>query len=103
VEATACGTPALVSRIGEMRNIVKEGKNGFLFPPDNPSSLASCLEHFFSNKESLWDRERIRQSAVKNFSWGKTAEETYYLFRRLRREKASLTTISLPDESPQPV
>ncbi len=103
VEAMACGTPALVSRIGEMRNIVKEGKSGFSFPPDNPSSLASCLEHFFSNKENLWDRERIRQSAVKNFSWGKTAEETYYLFRRLRREKASITTISQPDESPRPV
>ncbi len=103
VEAMACGTPALVSRIGEMRNIVKEGKNGFLFPPDNPSSLASCLEHFFSNKESLWDRERIRQSAVNNFSWGKTAEETYSLFRRLEREKASLTTIFQPDESLRPV
>jgi D-inositol-3-phosphate glycosyltransferase len=103
VEAIACGTPALVSRIGEMRNIVKEGKNGFSFPPDNPSSLASCLEHLFSNKESLWDIERIRQSAVKNFSWEKTAEETYSLFRKLRREKTELTTISPPDESLRPV
>lgn len=103
VEAMACGTPALVSRIGEMRNIVKEGKNGFSFPPNNPSSLASCLEHFFSNKESLWDTEKIRQNAIKNFSWGKTAEETYSLFRRLRREKASLTTIFQPGESLRPV
>jgi glycosyltransferase involved in cell wall biosynthesis len=86
-----------------MRNIVKEGKNGFSFLPNNPSSLASCLEHFFSNKESLWDIDGIRQSAVKNFSWGKTAEETYSLFRKLRREKTALTTISPPDESLQPV
>jgi len=103
VEAMACGTPALVSRIGEMRNIVQEGKNGFSFRPNNPSSLASCLQHFFSNKESLWDAEKIRQNAVKNFSWGKTAEETYSLFRRLRRKKASLTTIFQPDESLRPV
>ena len=103
VEAMACGTPALVSRIGEMRNIVKEGRNGFSFPPNNPSSLASCLEHLFSNKDSLWDIKRIRQSAVKNFSWEKTAEETYSLFRKLRREKTALTTISPPDESLQPV
>jgi len=99
VEAMACGTPALVSRIGEMRYLVQEGRNGFSFPPNHPSSLASCLEHLFSNKESLWDRERIRQNAIKNFSWGKTAEETYSLFRRLRREKASITTIFQPDES----
>ena len=103
VEAMACGTPALVSRIGEMRNIVKEGRNGFSFPPNNPSSLASCLEHLFSNKDSLWDIKRIRQSAVKNFSWEKTAEETYSLFRKLRREKTALTTISQPDESLRPV
>lgn len=103
VEAMACGTPALVSRIGEMRYFVQKGKNGFSFPPDNPSSLASCLEHFFSNKESLWNKERIRQNAIKNFSWGKTAEESYSLFTRLRREKALLTTISQPDESLRPV
>lgn len=103
VEAMACGTPALVSRIGEMRNIVQEGKNGFSFRPNSAASLASCLEHFFSNKESLWNAEKIRQSAVKNFSWEKTAEETYSLFRKLRREKTALTTIFQPGESPQPV
>ena len=103
VEAMACGTPALVSRIGEMRNIVKEGKNGFSFDPNSAASLASCLEHFFSNKESLWNAEKIRQSAVKNFSWEKTAEETYSLFRKLRKEKVALTTIFQPGESLQPV
>jgi len=103
VEAMACGTPALVSRIGEMRNIIQEGKNGFSFRPDNAASLASCLVRFFSNKESLWDRDKIRQYAVKNFSWEKTAEETYSLFRKLRKEKAALTTIFQPGESPQPV
>jgi len=103
VEAMACGTPVLVSRIGEMRRIVQEGKNGFSFPPNNPSSLARYLEHFFSNKESLWNREKIRQNVTKSFSWEKTAEETYSIFRKLRREKAPITTISQPDESLRPV
>ncbi len=103
VEALACGTPVIVSRIGEMRFIVKEGKNGLSFRPNNPGSLASCLEHFFSHKESLWDRKRIRQNAIKNFSWERTAEETYSFFKKIKREKASLTTIFQPGESPQPV
>ena len=103
VEAMACGTPALVSRIGEMRNIVKEGKNGFSFGPNNAASLAGCLENFFLNKESLWNAEKIHQSTLKNFSWEKTAKETYSLFRKLRREKVALTTIFQPGESPQPV
>jgi len=103
VEALACGTPVIVSRIGEMRFIVKEGKNGLSFRPNDPGSLASCLEHFFSHKESLWDRKRIRQNAIKNFSWERTAEETYSFFKKIKREKASLTTIFQPGESPQPV
>ncbi len=103
VEAMACGTPVLVSRIGEMRNIVKEGKKGFSFRPNNAASLASCLGHFFSNRKSLWKEEKIRLSAIKNFSWEKTAEETYSLFRSIKREKTALTTIFQPGESPQPV
>jgi D-inositol-3-phosphate glycosyltransferase len=102
VEAMACGTPVLVSRIGEMKRFVQEEKNGFSFPPNNPSSLARSMEHLFSNKERLWDGEKIRQNVVKNFSWEKTAEETYSLFRKLRREKALITTISPPDESLRP-
>ena len=102
VEAMACGTPVLASRIGEMKRIVNEGKNGFTFPPDDPSSLARSLELFFLQKDRLWSREKIRQNVVKNSSWEKTAEETYSLFRKLRGEKALITTISPPDESLRP-
>lgn len=103
VEALACGTPVIVSQIGEMRSIVQEGKNGFFFRPDDPSSLSSILEYFFSHEERLWKREKISQNIIKNFSWEKTAEETYSFVRRIIREKTSLTTIFQPGEIPQPV
>ena len=101
VEALACGTPVVVSQIAEMKNIVQEGKNGFSFRPNDPASLSRVLEYFFSNQHSLWEKEKIRQHIIERFSWENTAEETYSFFKKILKERSSLTTISQPGESLQ--
>ncbi|UCC39224.1 MAG: glycosyltransferase [Candidatus Aminicenantes bacterium] len=100
LEALACGTPVIASRIGELTSIIKEGENGLSFSPDDPSSLSIALERFFLNKSSLWPKGRIHQNVANNFSWDKTATETYGLFKKIIRKKAFLTTIFPPCESP---
>lgn len=103
LEALACGTPVIASKIGEMRSIIKEGKNGLHFTPGNSSSLSSCLQYFFSPKSNLWNRERIRRNIIHRFSWEKTAEETYDFFRSIIKKQSRFpTTISQFGESPQP-
>jgi len=103
IEALACGTPVIASQIGEMTSLIEEGKNGFSFCPNDPSSLSRTLEYFFSYGDRLWPRERIHQNVIKKFSWEKTASGTYCFLKEIIRKKAFLTTISQPDESPQPV
>jgi len=103
VEALACGTPVIVSQIGKMKTIVKEGKNGFSFRPNDPASLYRCLAHFFSHKKQLWSRELIREDVIQRFFWEKTAEETYHIFARLIEKSVRPTTIFQPDESLQQV
>jgi len=103
VEALACGTPVIVSRVGELASLVREGKNGFSFHPNDPSSLADCLKHFFSHKEYLFGRERIRREVLNIFSWEKTASETYSFLRKVAGERVPLTTIFQPDGIPRPV
>ena len=39
VEALACGVPVIGSNIGGIPGFIEEGKNGFLFDPDNEHSL----------------------------------------------------------------
>jgi glycosyltransferase involved in cell wall biosynthesis len=41
VEAFACGTPALVSKLGSMEEIIVEGSTGFHFEAGNPNDLAA--------------------------------------------------------------
>ena len=99
IEALACGTPVIVSEIGEMQTIVKEGKNGFSFRPNDTESLATCLERFFLEKSKLWRKERIIQDVTDTFSWDKTARGTYDFFSELLVKRFPATTISPHDES----
>ena len=102
VEALACGTPVIASGVGELGSLVQEGKNGFAFHPNDPASLASCLEKFFSHQKSTWDKQRIRRDVLENFSWEKTASDTYSFLRKVADEKVPLTTKSRPGEIPRP-
>jgi len=101
VEALACGTPVLVSNVGKMKTIVKEGKNGFSFAPGCPEALMNRLEEFFQKKESLWGDAKIRQDIIDRFSWEKTGRETQRIFANLKQEDIRSTTKFQPDESPQ--
>ena len=99
LEALACGTPVLVSQIGKMKTIVKEGRNGFCFLPNSPDSLADCIEYFYGNSGKLWPKETIRDDIILSFSWERTAEETRRVLSSLCvQQKLATTTLRL-DES----
>ena len=100
VEALACGTPVIASRIGEMMNIIKEGKNGFYLNPNDPPSLSFRLKSLFTQKNNLWKAEKIRQDITSRFLWETTAKETYDVFKAVIGR--STTRRPQPDESPRP-
>lgn len=103
VEALACGTPVIVSKIGKMKTIVKEGKNGNFFLPNDPTSLSQALIHFFLHKKRFWSREMIREDIIQRFSWEKTAEEVHKVFSLLTERGSHPTTIFQRDGSLQRV
>ncbi len=45
-EAMACGKPILASNVCDHARLVKEGKNGFLFDPQDPTSIAEAINKF---------------------------------------------------------
>ncbi|MCP2606211.1 glycosyltransferase [Candidatus Aminicenantes bacterium AC-708-I09] len=83
IEALACGTPVIASKIGELRKIIHENKNGLYFTPDNPASLVETILYFYKNRASLWKRDKIRKDIINKFTWEKTAEETFNLFKKI--------------------
>lgn len=44
IEALSVGTPLVASAVGGIREIIRDGKEGFLVEPDNPPALAARLK-----------------------------------------------------------
>ena len=43
LESLACGTPVVVNDVGQMRNIIHEGVNGYVTPDNRPEMLAEYI------------------------------------------------------------
>src|SRR6267143_1346987 len=62
IEANLCGKPVLASNVGGLRDLVIEGKTGFLFKVGDVDELACRLEELLDRSEDL---EQIGKSARK--------------------------------------
>lgn len=74
LEAFACGTPVIASRIGSLNEIVEEGVSGSKFTPGDSADLARAVERLVADPSRL---ARMRSSARRTFNRLYTAEQNY--------------------------
>jgi glycosyltransferase involved in cell wall biosynthesis len=75
LEAAACGTPALAADNSALRESVKNGETGYLFPTGDASALAAAMARLADANL----RERLGKQArafAETFSWERAAQET---------------------------
>lgn len=65
IEAMACGTPVVATKVGGIPEQIVEGKTGFLTPEGDPAALAMRIEQLLRNAEF---RHRMGQVAAKDAS-----------------------------------
>lgn len=58
VEAFACGTPVVASRLGSLAEIVREGMTGRLFTPGDSQALAAAVRAMFQAPDALKQMRR---------------------------------------------
>lgn len=51
LEGMAAGMPVIAARALGLKEIIKDGENGFLFTPDNPTELAEKILKLINNEE----------------------------------------------------
>jgi D-inositol-3-phosphate glycosyltransferase len=72
LESLACGTPVVVTKVGGLESVIRQGETGYVVLDNTPFRLANkmALLLSMSNKEAI---SSIRTSVTK-FSWSKIAE-----------------------------
>jgi hypothetical protein len=74
VEAFACGTPVIASRLGAMQDLITDGGTGLHFTPGDPTDLASKAEYAWTHPEIL---DAMRKQARRTYETTYTAARNY--------------------------
>lgn len=64
IESMAVGTPVIASAVGGIPEIIRDGVDGFLVPPDDPQALAEKIKMLYTNQAL---REKMGQNARQRF------------------------------------
>jgi D-inositol-3-phosphate glycosyltransferase len=74
LEAMACGSPVIASRVGGLPTTVRHGLTGFLVPDGDAEALADCIRRLLADDGLRWrlGREAVRWAA--RYRWPCVAE-----------------------------
>jgi alpha-maltose-1-phosphate synthase len=84
LEAMACSTAVVASRVGGIPEVVEGSVTGLLVPPDDPASLSDALNTLVRDPGRAEAMGKAgRQRAVTEFSWDAVAAQTAELYAEL--------------------
>jgi len=85
IESLMCGTPVIGFPVGGIPDMIQYGENGLLTQDISVSSLLETLTKFLNSSE-LFDRNKIRENAIKKYDQKVQAINYIKLFERIIKE-----------------
>jgi glycosyltransferase involved in cell wall biosynthesis len=84
LEAMACGTFPIVADIPANREWIEEGRNGFLFPPNDADALARKIEECLSQPDLVAKAREINARIIyQRARWSSNIEKLLGLYERV--------------------
>jgi len=85
LEAMAAGVPVIAAEAGALPEVVADA--GLLFPVESVACLRGALYRFMPGSDPLERLDRIRRglARAREFTWDRTAQETYAAYERALR------------------
>lgn len=87
IEAMATGMPAVGTATCGMKDVIRDGENGFLIPLRDPAALAAATERLLADP-ALRERQgrQAHADVAKRYSWDRVAEPVRSVYNRLAVE-----------------
>jgi glycosyltransferase involved in cell wall biosynthesis len=77
----ASGTAVIATAVGQLTEVIQDGKNGLLVPPGNASALAAALKSLIEDPAMrLQLGEQARKDTVQKYSWDQYVSRLEQLF-----------------------
>ncbi|MBI4312631.1 MAG: glycosyltransferase [Chloroflexi bacterium] len=83
LEAMACGTPVVASRVAGLQAIVKDNRSGYLVAWHCPDAYADRLEVLLSNDALRHSMGKQARQAAVDMSWDRTAQGVAAVYAEL--------------------
>lgn len=81
LEALASGLPAIVTSVGSNPDIITDGCEGFLVPPEDLEALATCLGKIIENSTSLPIKAKSARYKSKEYSLNHMISSYSFLYK----------------------
>ena len=85
LESLSCGTPAIVSNVGGLSNLIDNGVNGYLVNDISPKSFKTYIEYFFKNINIKKSSIECRKKA-EYYQWSKSGRSMFNLYKEISRK-----------------
>jgi D-inositol-3-phosphate glycosyltransferase len=84
LEAMACGSPVVASRVGGLTTTIQDGVTGHLVPEGDPIALAGCLAGLLADDEARAQLSREATRWAAEHRWPCVAEKVCELYSTFR-------------------
>ena len=84
IEAMSVGTPVIASNVGGISEVIRDGIDGFLVPPNEPKILADKICYIFQNPELRGEMGRnARLRFLNNFDQDQAVDNISEWFKSI--------------------
>lgn len=83
LEAMACGTPVVATRVGGLQTVVQEGVSGLLVPAGDGDALAEAIERVLLDHRLRMHLAHGARERAERFTWSSVADSVEALYQRV--------------------
>jgi D-inositol-3-phosphate glycosyltransferase len=83
LEAMACGTPVVASRVGGLCVTVRDGETGYLVPQQSPQPFADRVATLLADEELRRSFGKSASESVRGYGWGNVADHIEGIYEQV--------------------